>query len=65
MSAGYWPKAWDEGARVTIRYHPENPLQARIADDGAMTYFASILTGFLGLVFTVVGAAVWRLLGGR
>jgi len=30
-----------------------------------MTYFASFVTGFLGIVFAIVGGAVWRFLGGR
>lgn len=63
MNAGHWPKRWDEGQAVTVRYHPDKPLQARIAGDAAMDYFPSIITGFLGLVFTIVGASVWRFLG--
>lgn len=63
MGAGHWPKQWDEGEAVTVRYNPDKPLQARIAGDVAMDYFPSILTGFLGFVFFVVGASVWRFLG--
>ncbi len=63
MSAGYWPKQWDEGEAVTVRYDPSKPLSARIAGNAGMDYFPSIITGFLGLVFTIVGASVWRFLG--
>ena len=63
MTAGYWPKQWDEGEAVTVRYDPARPLTARIANGSGMDYFAPAITGFLGLVFTIVGASVWRLLG--
>ena len=63
MSAGNWPKAFDEGEAVTVRYDPGKPLKARIAGDLGMEYFPSILTGFMGFVFFVVGASVWRFLG--
>ena len=63
MSAGNWPKAFDEGEAVTVRYDPGKPLKARIAGDFGMEYFPTIITGFLGFVFFVVGASVWRFLG--
>ncbi len=63
MSAGNWPKAFDEGEAVTVRYDPTKPLKARIAGDFGMDYFPTIITGFLGFVFFVVGASVWRFLG--
>jgi hypothetical protein len=63
MSAGNWPKAFDEGEAVTVRYDPAKPLKARIAGDFGMEYFPTIITGFLGFTFFVVGASVWRFLG--
>ncbi len=63
MSNGNWPKAFDEGEAVNVRYDPAKPLKARIADDFGMDYFPSILTGFLGFIFFVVGASVLRFLG--
>lgn len=63
MSAGNWPKAFDEGEAVTVRYDPGKPLKARIAGDFGMDYFPTIITGFLGFTFFVVGASVWRFLG--
>ena len=63
MASGGWPKEWDEGDTVTVRYDPAKPLKARIGGDFGMDYFPSILTGFLGFVFFIVGASVWRFLG--
>ncbi len=63
MGAGNWPKAFDEGEAVTVRYDPGKPLKARIAGDFGMDYFPSMITGFLGSVFFIVGASVWRFLG--
>lgn len=63
MSNGNWPKAFDEGEAVTVRYDPAKPLKARIEGDFGMNYLPSLITGFLGFVFFVVGASVWRFLG--
>lgn len=63
MSNGNWPKAYDEGEAVTVRYDPAKPLKARIEGDFGMNYFPTIITGFLGSIFFIVGASVWRLLG--
>ena len=63
MSAGNWPKAFDEGEAVTVRYDPSQPLKARIAGDVGMEHLPSLITGFLGFTFFIVGASVWRFLG--
>lgn len=63
MSNGNWPKAYDEGEAVTVRYDPAKPLKARIEGDFGMNYFPTIITGFLGSIFFIVGASVWRFLG--
>jgi len=63
MSEGNWPKAYDEGTQVTVRYDPQNPLRARLGGGSAMDFFATLLTGFLGLVFSAVAIGVRRALG--
>jgi hypothetical protein len=60
MSEGNWPKAYEEGEKVTVRYDPEKPLKARLGGGGAMDFFASLLTGFLGAVFTAVAIGARR-----
>jgi Protein of unknown function (DUF3592) len=60
MAQGNWPKAYDEGEKVTVRYDPQKPLKARLGGGSAMDFFASLLTGFLGFVFTAVAIAVRR-----
>ena len=60
MSEGSWPKAYEEGEAVTVRYDPHKPLTARLGGGGAMDFFASLLTGFLGAVFTAVAIGVRR-----
>ena len=60
MAEGNWPKAYEEGEKVTVRYDPEKPLLARLGGGGAMDFFASLLTGFLGAVFTAVAIGARR-----
>ena len=63
MARGDWPKAWDEGEKVRVRYDPNKPLHARIGGGSAMDFFVSLLTGFLGAVFTTVAIGVKRAFG--
>lgn len=58
MTEGNWPKAYDEGESVTVRYDPGKPLHARVGGGGVMDFFASLLTGFLGVVFSGVALGV-------
>ncbi len=60
MAEGNWPKAYEEGEKVTVRYDPEKPHKARLGGGGAMDFFASLLTGFLGAVFTAVAIGARR-----
>jgi hypothetical protein len=60
MSQGSWPKAYDEGETVTVRYNPEKPLRARLGGGSAMDFLASLITGFLGAVFTSIAIGVRR-----
>ena len=60
MSEGHWPKAHDEGEKVIVRYDPTQPLRARIGGGSAMDFFASLLTGFLGAVFTAIAIGIRR-----
>jgi len=60
MSAGNWPKAYEEGEKVPIRYDPNKPLNARIGGGSAMDFFGALITGFLGAVFTAVAIGVRR-----
>ena len=63
MSQGDWPKAYDEGEKVHLRYDPEKPLKARLGGGGPMDFFATLLTGFLGAVFTTLAIGIRRALG--
>jgi hypothetical protein len=63
MAEGNWPKAWEEGERVRVRYDPDKPLNARLGGGTAMDFFVSLLTGFLGFVFTAVAIGVKRAFG--
>lgn len=62
MAEGNWPKAYDEGEKVTVRYDPVKPLKARLGGGTAMDFFASLLTGFLGAVFTALAIGIRRAL---
>lgn len=63
MAEGNWPKAYDEGEKVKVRYDPQKPLTARLGGGGPMDFFATLLTGFLGAVFTAVAIGVRRAFG--
>ena len=60
MSEGNWPKAYDGGEKVTVRYDPQQPLKARLGGGGPMDFFATLLTGFMGAVFTAVAIGIRR-----
>ncbi|MFQ5644863.1 MAG: DUF3592 domain-containing protein, partial [Thiogranum sp.] len=51
--------SYSRGEQVRILYTPDHPDDA-IIDEGWMNWMASILTLSIGLVFTLVGAAVFR-----
>jgi hypothetical protein len=56
------PPAYDAGEAVTVRYRPGEPGDARI--DGLLeSWFAPMLLGGMGTVFTVIGAAflLWEI----
>lgn len=46
--------AWPVGQRVTVRYDPQKPDNARI-QSRVQIWFLPALLGFLGVIFTVVG----------
>ena len=60
MSEGNWPKAYDDGESVTVRYDPEHPLHARLGGGSAMDFFVPLLTGFMGAVFAAIAIGVRR-----
>lgn len=60
MAAGNWPKAFEEGEKVKVRYDPKSPLHARIGGGSAMDFFGALITGFLGAVFTAIAIGVRR-----
>ena len=41
MAEGNWPKAYEEGEKVTVRYDPEKPLKARLGGGGVVRLRAS------------------------
>ncbi|HVG28471.1 MAG TPA: DUF3592 domain-containing protein [Pyrinomonadaceae bacterium] len=52
------PRGYDVGQRVEVLYHWQDHGRARLASPFRL-YFVPGLLGFLGLVFTSVGAAVF------
>lgn len=60
MPQGDWPKAYDEGEKVTVRYDPEKPLKARVGGGGPLDFLATLITGFMGAVFTAIAIGVRR-----
>jgi hypothetical protein len=63
MAEGNWPKAYDEGEKVTVRYDPQKPLNARLGGGGPLDFLASLITGFLGAVFTSLAIGIRRAFG--
>ena len=60
MAQGDWPKAYDEGEKVTVRYDPEKPLKARLGGGGPLDFLATLITGFMGAVFTAIAIGIRR-----
>ena len=60
MGEGSWPKAHDEGEKVTVRYDPQKPLKARLGGGGPLDFLATLITGFLGAVFTTLAIGIRR-----
>lgn len=59
---GSWPAAYQPGDWVPVLYDPQRPLEARIATAGsADRWILPGVTGFLGVIFTVVALLVGRL----
>lgn len=58
MAEGNWPKAYEEGEKVTVRYDPQKPLRARLGGGGPMDFLATIITGSLGAIFTMVAVGL-------
>jgi hypothetical protein len=58
MSEGSELPFYEAGDEVTVRYHPEHPLEARLDSFGstALMWILPAITGILGLAF---GGAVW------
>lgn len=63
MSEGNWPKAYEEGEKVTVRYDPEKPIHARLGGGGPLDFLGPLITGFLGLLFSAVAIGVRRAFG--
>jgi hypothetical protein len=63
---GSWPAAYQPGDSVPVRYDPLRPLEARIASAGsADRWILPGVTGFLGVIFTVVALLVGKLFNVR
>jgi hypothetical protein len=60
MAQGDWPKAYDEGEKVTVRYDPQKPLKARLGGGGPLDFLATLITGFMGAVFTAIAIGIRR-----
>lgn len=60
MAEGSWPKAYDEGEKVTVRYDPQKPLKARLGGGGPLDFLATLITGFMGAVFTAIAIGIRR-----
>jgi hypothetical protein len=60
MADGNWPKAYDEGEKVTVRYDPQKPLKARLGGGGPLDFLATLITGFMGAVFTTIAIGIKR-----
>lgn len=60
MAQGDWPKAYDEGEKVTVRYDPKKPLKARLGGGGPLDFLATLITGFMGAVFTTIAIGIRR-----
>ena len=60
MAQGDWPKAYDEGEKVTVRYDPQKPLKARLGGGGPLDFLATLITGFMGAVFTTIAIGIRR-----
>lgn len=67
MSEAHWPKKYDGGERVAVRYDPAEPLRARISDGGVGdtigSYAVAIITGFLAFAFGAAALIVRRAFG--
>jgi hypothetical protein len=57
---GSWPPAYEAGQAVTVRYDRENPLVARIESGSLLHWTWTLITGGLGLAFTVATAIIYR-----
>jgi len=60
MAEGSWPKAYDEGEKVTVRYDPQKPLKARLGGGGPLDFLATLISGFMGAVFTAIAIGIRR-----
>jgi hypothetical protein len=65
LPEGSWPPAYEPNQPVTVRYDPENPLDARIQSvgDAADLWIAPTITGFLGLALLMAAWMVRRIFG--
>lgn len=53
-SVGSNPPSYSQGEKVKVWYDPQDPYRARL-DGFAGNYLVSVITGFMGLVFTAFG----------
>jgi hypothetical protein len=58
LAEGSWPPAYEVGDRVTVRYEPEHPLDARIQSLSS-SILMWLLPGITGLVGVAFLGAVW------
>lgn len=60
LDEGSWPAAYGVGDRVTVLYDAAKPREARIKSPAStlLLWLLPLITGFVGFVFTGVGAVV-------
>lgn len=57
-TVGSTPPAYDIDEAVTVYYDPANPADGRI-DSFLERWFAPIITGFIGTIFSFLGGVFW------
>ena len=45
---------------MSVRYDPQKPLKARLGGGGPLDFLATLITGFMGAVFTAIAIGIRR-----
>ena len=57
-SVGSWPKPYEVGERVEVRYDPGHPLNARIDAGFIDRWLGQLIAGFLGAILTAISSGL-------